>query len=378
MKRKINVKMLVLLILILNGCGIKSQSSTTNLSLTVQATESNKVTSPTKRQNSQNIIIADEGVGFYFEDLYTGSIEQWQPNNVVYRILGLGEKNCTLIAQLESSISLIDMEGNSLETIYSFENLPVSNDEGKNSFPTLSPNLKFLYYKVGYGEPIIPPNLTLSRFEKEYIELTQVENSSTPIRLSKNGGGWYAIWSPDSTLIAHSDYDINGILQIYLSTFDGKSIKQVSSFNNEVEFINIAWSPNSKYFIVSYDVDNDWAADATLLADISSDNVVVLKNIVGWWWRDDVSIIGGEVNNGLIVFDIFKEIILGNFQELDYRGYSAGQFKSPNVVGSFNSDGHFLTYDTITGKYEVFPNSTSPGYSLSYWMTLPDNMKDCR
>jgi len=379
MKSKFSVKMLILLTLILDGCGIKIQSSTTNLAPTVQATESNRVIpTPTKKQNSQTIIIADERVGYYFEDLRTGSIEQWQPNNVVYRILRWGDKNCTLIAQLESSISVIDMEGNSLDTIYSFENLPVSNDEGKNSFPTMSPNFKFLYYKVGYGEPFIPPDLSLSRFEKEYIELTHVENIFPPIRISKNGGSWYAAWSPDSTYIVYSDFDMNGILQIYISTFDGKSIKQVSGFDNEVEFINIAWSPNSKYFLVAYDVDNDWAADATLLGDISSGNVVVLENIVGWWWRDDVSIIGGEVDNGLIVFDVFKKMPLGNFQELDYRGYSAGQFKSPNVVGYFNGDGHFSTYDTITEKNEVFPNSTSPVYSLSYWTTLPDNIEDCR
>lgn len=104
-----------------------------------------------------------------------------------------------------------------------------------------------------------------------------------------------------------------------------------------------------------------------------------LENIIGWWWRDEVSIIGGnKENNGMIVFDVFKKLPLDNFQELDYRGYSTGQFKSPNIVGFFNSDGHFSTYNTITGNYEVFPNSTSPVYSLSYWTTLPDNMEDCR
>lgn len=178
--------MLVLFVLILGGCGIETQSSNTNLTPTTQATESDKVIpTPTTKQISQTLLIADEGVGYYFEDLYTGSIEQWKPNNVVYKILGWGDNNCTLIAQLESSISLIDMDGNSLDTIFSFENLPASNDEGKNSFPTFSPNLKFFYYKVGYGEPIIPPDLSLSRFEKEDIELTQVENISSPIRISK-------------------------------------------------------------------------------------------------------------------------------------------------------------------------------------------------
>lgn len=381
MTKKLNVLTHVLLMLMLGSCGITPQPTTNVPSM--QAIDPTKVApTPTENSSSQTILLADTGVDYYFEDLRTGHIERWEPENLVFKVLGWGEYECSLIAQLDSSISVIDINGKLLNTIISFENLPASNDEGLNSYPTLSPNQRFLYYKVGYGEPLIYPDLTISRYEKEYIELIQIEDIATPVRISNNGGSWLALWSPNSMLIAYSDYDSNGNLQIFTSTFDGKNIKQVSFFDSKVEFLKIAWSPNSRYFIAPYDVDGDWAADATFFADISNDREGSLENIAGWWWQDDNSIVGGDTkNNGLIVLDIFKDSILDGFQEIDYRGYLVGQFKFPNSVGYFNSDGHFSTYNTKTRKLEIFLNSSIPdslSYSLSYWLALPDSMENCR
>lgn len=377
MIKKLNFVTHILLMVILGGCGVTPQSIT-DLTPT-QATKPTKVVSiPTENLSSRTILIADSGADYYFEDLRTGHIEQWKPENLVFKVFGWGKYECSLIAWLDSSISVVDMEGKILDTIISFESLPASNDEGKKGVPTLSPNQKSLYYMIGYGEPLIYPDLAISRFEKEYIELMQIEDNTTSVRISKNGGGWIAAWSPNSMLIAYSDYDANGNLQIFTSTFDGKNIEQVSFFDSKVEFLNIEWSPNSRYFIAPYDVDSDWAADATFFADSNNERKGSLESIAGWWWRDNNNIIGGEIeNNGLIVMDVFKGSSLVSFREIDYRGYLVGQFKLPYIVGYFNRDGHFSTYNTKTGKHEVYLNSSAPD-SLSYWLALPDSVEKCR
>lgn len=378
---KLNAITHVLLMLMLGSCGNASQF-TTNATPT-HATDPTKIVStPTENLSSQTILLADTGADYYFEDLRTGHIERWEPENLVFKVLGWGEYECSLIAQLDSSISVIDMKGNLLDTIISFESLPASNGEGRKSVPTLSPNQKYLYYTVGYGEPLVYPDLAISRFEKEYIELMQIEDVTTSVRIPSNGGSWIASWSPNSMLIAYSDYDSNGNLQIFTATFDGKNIRQVSFFDSKVEFLKIEWSPNSRYFIAPYDADSDWAADATFFADTSNDHTGSLENIAGWWWQDDNSIVGGEIiNNGLIVLDVFEGSSLDSFQEIDYRGYLVGQFRLPNLVGYFNRDGHFSTYNTKNGKHEIFVNSSIPDslfYSLSYWLALPDSMENCR
>jgi hypothetical protein len=321
-----------------------------------------------------SIVLAKITTGrYYFEDVMTGQVRKWNPINFVQKILSWEGDGCTLIVQLDSSIAEINLQGDRTNMIFDFEKLPKFNDAV--GVPTLSPDKAWVFYMIGEGDAILGPDLTLSRYEKEHIEILSIDGLAAPFRITEHGGGWTAVWSPDSAYIAYSDYDDSGLHQLFISNREGTKRIQLTHLTMSVTITEISWSPNNEQIAAIYDIDEDNFGDATLIVDMNNpDNIIELEDALAWWWRDSKTLIAGKVGMGLTLFDLSGNI-LTNLQKFDYRGFLLSQFKSPKNVGFYDEQGHFSVYDTEKGKTVDFPDSTMYVEDLAYWISSPINFR---
>lgn len=133
---------------------------------------------------------------------------------------------------------LIDLQGNIIWEI------PLITERGWDLWSfgdsRLSPDKKWLIVPLYSGSA----NYDSSEFFN--LEAVDLTNLSPPIPLTINGGAHAsATWSPDGTLVAFSDYDSQGILQVFQATPDGQNIEQLTFHAESVNGISsIVWKPD--------------------------------------------------------------------------------------------------------------------------------------
>lgn len=105
----------------------------------------------------------------------------------------------------------------------------------------LSPEKEWLAYSVLAGDQTF--------FDAEFVDIGtyRLDGSRASVLLSQRGGAKKAAWSPDGQWLAFSDYDDQGVLQVYRAAPDGTLIQQLTSHNEPLSSIGyLVWSPSSQ------------------------------------------------------------------------------------------------------------------------------------
>ena len=318
----------------------------------------------------------------YLEDILTGIGYNMLAEGKSIDILRWAGNGCTLIVSTTDEIVEMDLQGKIIRNIFSFERLPDFVDEYilidppyyVRAIDMLSPDESWIVYRIGSGTyEQMGSDYEPYRFEFENLEAMSVDGTQGPYRLSQNGGAWRAAWSPDSEQIAYSDYDNQGIHQLFIINRDGTNRRQVTSLTHPaVEILKILWSPNGEKIALLVDQDDDWS---TIVLNIDEKSSKALENISAEWWRDNNSFVAWKIielrpwHAELITLDTSTD---NEFTIRPEGCYRINPFGNPSMMGCLTYDGKFIVYDTNTSNAFEYPNF-DPFPGTQYWIAAPDS-----
>jgi Tol biopolymer transport system component len=230
--------------------------------------------------------------------------------------------NCSLIILVDSigghKLIQISQNGEIEQEIFSLEsdrpNTPMY-------MPILSQTRKYVAYVVFSGE------LYYDTAQNQDIEVVELSHTNRPIRVTSHGGAWKegGAWSLDGTQIAYTDYDDNGVLQVYITQIVGGITKKVlTQFkDSEVKAGPISWSPSGEQLAVILEdrdhKNNMWIVptqdNPAFKLDLPNGKFPIADN---FFWSDDGSrmllYIGNNLDSsdmaGLYWFDIKNNKLL--------------------------------------------------------------------
>ncbi len=349
------------------------------------------VTTVTAGPTSTNIldgklIILREFSVNYLEDIQTGRGYNLFAEGKSIDILRWGGNGCTIIVATRDGIIEMDLQGKILRDIFPFNRLPdvvdghilIDPPYYRRAIDMLSPDESWVSYRIGSGSyEQRGDDIEPYRFKFENLETMSVDGTQGPYKLSQNGGAWRAAWSPDSQHIAYSDYDEQGIHQLFIISTDGGNRKQITAFTGrQVEIMKILWSPTGDKIALHVDQDGDGSDDETIVQKIDGNTPPKeLINIFAVWWRDNNSFVAGRVieqeprHGELIILDTTT-----NYEfKIGLEGcYRINLFGNPSMVGCLTYDDKFVVYDTNTSNTVEYPNFI-PLQDTQYWIAAPDS-----
>lgn len=137
-----------------------------------------------------------------------------------------------------------------------------------------------------------------SRVEKQNVLIVSTNFQQRLISISENGGGWVAEWSPVEPLIAYSDFDDQGILQVFTFSPDGGEKTQRTQFMESTSLLgflsglninNIIWSTDGKKLGINYEIisDEDYS-HKFLVVDLTNNQIIYdQEGVWGLWWIEE-------------------------------------------------------------------------------------------
>ncbi|MEN4013947.1 MAG: hypothetical protein ROW48_18100 [Bellilinea sp.] len=115
--------------------------------------------------------------------------------------------------------------------------------------PKLSPDGQYIAYVVFSG------HLGYDWAEFQNIELVRLDDIDKRVQLSSRGGTWKkgGEWSPDGSKISFTDYDHNGLLQVFVTSLPELNTQQISTFDNpKLKPASLQWSPEGSKVVVVF------------------------------------------------------------------------------------------------------------------------------
>lgn len=324
------------------------------------------------------IILAEFPWGeFYIEDIVTGRGRPFIPEHY-FQILDWGGDGCTMMVRWDHSIAEIDLQGNLVQVLFRDETIPER--DGPTTFGTISPDREWVYYLVGSGaEGNCADDFGEARacyYEYNDIETMSITGEEGPYRLSQRGGAWKAAWSPDGQLVAFSDYDENGVDQLYVAARDGSSLRQLTTFSAGQNLImGIEWSPNGERIAAGVDQTADFSVDFTIISELGKQSISEYVDIGALWWRDDDSIIAWQRMRWDAVYYniIVLNVMTNEITTIDLANcYWVNTFGNPATVGCVTIDKEFWAYNSITQSVELYPQFDLALPRISSWIAAPD------
>ncbi|MFQ5580920.1 MAG: hypothetical protein ACE5FZ_09930 [Nitrospiria bacterium] len=273
---------------------------------------------------------------------------------------------------------LIDLNGKKLWQTpdIQWDNL-LSEDAWSVGLIRLSPDKEWLAYQIWSGAQ------TYESAEFVDVGVINFNDTTSLIFLTKNGGAREIAWSSNGQWLAFSDYDDQGILQVYIATPEGEVVQQITNHTESLKRINyIVWSPDDEY--IAYAVtnllettlpyqykegDEGWVGIVSRMGDLVQ-QITINKfgNVIdkGIWWNADSSrivfvgnslpIAGEEPTSGRQIHwaEVDTGTITNSFFETDAP---SGQFELALAVGNidtilFNSQEDFYLLDVSTNTIE--------------------------
>lgn len=147
----------------------------------------------------------------------------------------------TLNSPTESSIVRTNLQGTIVSIVFQHlqDQAPSNNNEHFARW-TMSPTREWIAYIAFSGEQYYASS------EFQDVRVLRVDDNTQQFKLTNRGGAWRPVWSPDGLHLAYSDYDMNGVGQVYLSNPDGTDIIQLTNFTTLGTRIGIIqWSHDS-------------------------------------------------------------------------------------------------------------------------------------
>lgn len=167
---------------------------------------------------------------------------------------------CELIIQVQTrdsnQILRADQTGKILELLYQS---PIQDGSTSRYSPVISPSQRYVAYVVFSGEQFYDT----AQFQD--VEVAPVDGSSPPVRLTEHGGASSngGTWSPDGEIIAYTDYDDDGFLQLYATDLSDWTETKLTHFQEKKSPGSvIEWAPSGQYLAVilknAVEVDEIW------------------------------------------------------------------------------------------------------------------------
>ena len=318
MKIRIPWILLIFLFIFQSGCGyiqtstldqseVKTPISTLDLTTPIFQ---NATSAPSTIFSDNNIVFSEGyGEGFVYENSDNPKIFNFLSQNNYIDFIITDETQNNLIGL--SSLGYVEINDcfKSQHWVYRFSEIGVET----NSWlfpPLLSPDHQKIAYIMGSGQYF--EGMLTSGYEFQDLVIQNVENNKEVIQLTQNGGArqitsyrygnMLSVWSPDSNWIVYSDFDNNGIYQLYVSRIDGKEkyqlthrspvIKDLIAFN-----YSVAWAPSGTLLAISY-FNEDQITSIIRLNDNTT--ISSMDNSYPLWWVD---------NNYLLLYNYSTRII---------------------------------------------------------------------
>lgn len=318
---------------------------------------------------------------YYIEDITTGRGHPLIPDHP-FRLLDWGEDGCTLLVHWGADIAEIDLQGNLVQILFYDATVPAR--DGATSFARISPDNEWVYYLVGTGtEGNCADDYMEARdcyYEYNDIETMSVSGEDGPYRLSQRGGAWKAAWSPDGQFVAFSDYDENGIDQLYIASRDGSNRQQLTFYDTgSLLIMGIHWSPDGERIALIVDRTGDFSGDATIVIEVNSLAISTFNDIIAQWWRNEETIIALQIAGEEIGYSNIGNIItvdtLSNRVSPLYDGGCSriNSFGNPSMVGCLTIDDEFYVINSLTHSFERYPQFDLYLPSLYYWIAAPES-----
>lgn len=321
----------------------------------------------------------------YLEDLTTGHGFVFLAEGHWVDVLQWREDGCTLIAGLDDGIYEVNLHGEIVRPIFTFDSFPeVSNGTIvlpssilRYAYYPLSPDDSWLAYLVGsgnyeqWGDDIEP-----FRFEYQDLETISTDGTEGPHRLSLRGGVRRVAWSPDGQRLAFSDYDAEGITQLFISSRDGSNRRQLTFNSQPIEMGKIFWAPDGERIALDVYQADSAALTEILIVELDNDTIHMYENLGIHWWRDSDSLIArrriSREQSSIIIMDVAT----GEIFTLGEMGcYCMNPFGNLAMVGCWTVDDQIWVYDSIAHTVEQYPNFDPfwSGLIYPHFIAAPDS-----
>jgi dipeptidyl aminopeptidase/acylaminoacyl peptidase len=263
-------------------------------------------------------------------------------------------------------IVIINLDGQITSVIFS----------GSLDLPTgeLSSDNKIFAYIVGSGYR------DRSRYEVQNLLVRNLEDDNNSLnQISSNGGVWDIAWSPDGSMIAYTDYDAFGIMQLYVANPNGTEIHQIS--NNQrlgVDILEIRWSNEGE--AIAYlldDGENGYYVRVNKITHLDNQFIEYgpFKSISDFWWHSGNKL-GIFYNDNLSEntwkitwYQAFSKTLIRSLDEVDTPSqniFIPKPVKGTDSIGYFdhlawypNEESWFYIYDYNLGSYTSYKNFES-------------------
>jgi hypothetical protein len=315
------------------------------------------------------ILATNIGHDIFLIDIETGIKKQLLDRN--YPTFMSWENNgCNFLIHNDSQnvLDIVDLDGAWKETVFSTTDLEIIDPDAYIFDVFLSPDQNWIWYWHVSGNPDNERGPEY-RYEIQEIFTISRDLEQGPYRISANGGGWEASWSPDSEYIAFSDLDENGALQIFIATKEGKLKKQITNFNdNAGEIAYIEWSPDGDSLaIVFY-----YGEFATTIVELENNSVLYQQENARFLWWIDNSNVFIRYESSLQSYDLQNNQQIYAIQEIDYPHIRQFQpFVYPHLAGFFARDElDLFVFDGLNGTVTQFSTVQAP-IDLVEWTTTP-------
>lgn len=233
------------------------------------------------------IFESDKETERYYFDLQTRKLDVYEGAFKFFRneeINDLMNSNFQLPVFDDQNVYLLQAtlrEDNQIaKRIFDYENYTVG-------LVSLSPDEKYFGYILGKG------HLEYDHFKFQQILIGNSTGRSEAL-LALEGGAWGVYWANNSNTIAYSDYDEEGVLQVYLYDFVTAENSQVTRFTgNDFLVREIKWSPSDNYLILEY-LYKSKQNKKYLILNLDK-NIVEFEtevdNYSGVWWKSETEVL---------------------------------------------------------------------------------------
>lgn len=371
--------------MIILGCSVKSENIKPSPAIIANPTEqyTNEISEPSI---IREVIYHHSDSSIKLVDQNFQIVQSFESENKTYY---LTPDKCLLYSL---SVGGYEMEGQVLvtasnltgQTIKEYYAL-VQEDIGKNSFEfTISPNLNWISYKVADGET----GMSLTDADIQNVKLVKIstEESAQSISLTNQGGARFSrhIWSPDSQYIAFTDFDLQGIPQIYIYNTELGFLEQITDMEEDTmsnRNLILAWSPDSKHLVFSLGTKIG-------IAQISNKNIHWLEfipndiqNLRQIWWSDDMKLLvlanvhGESMSPGLFWYDVSSDSVINKLSSADFGSLSPIYQSFPldknlNYIVAVVGE-QIYTYDLYARTYKKIDTTVNMPFSP---VLSPSNM----
>lgn len=347
----------------------------------IQATSTPIIVFEPIAYGSQYIVLSEIGFDRHFLiEISSGRTEEIQnTDHRIFQILGFSEE-CTMIARKDDKLFRTDIMGNEITELFSFN---YDKDEFLYKLAP-SPKLNAVAYTLGRGY------LDFDKYEYQDIYI-QLAGTTEIVPITERGGGWQGEWSSDGTMLAYSDYDENGIQQLFVIDSSGNNRRQVTSFQDSViDIRRIRWSEDNQQILFEFFPSGSRNV-LVLVISLGNENEIIyiddFSEIREFWWYSDTLIIlqatksDGSNARGIFLVDATNNRIVNELLESQLSGQP---FILVRPFGSLTYPGFFL-YDTLyvfdfeqgrIHKYEKITRDVDFGD----WFALPnpdDDLEFC-